>query len=58
MTMKKGALIGGFALGLATGVFLEYFHNMSVEIDKIIDEMDNETLADTDEEEPADFKED
>ena len=56
--MKKGALIGGFALGLATGVFLEYFHNMSVEIDKIIDEMDDETLADIDGEEPTDFKED
>lgn len=56
--MKKGALIGGFALGLATGVFLEYFHNMSIEIDKIIDEMDDETLADIDEEKPADFKED
>lgn len=57
MTMKKGAFIGGFMAGVATGVLLEYFHNMSMEIDKIIDEMDNETLADIDEEEPADFKE-
>lgn len=56
--MKKGAFIGGFMAGVATGVLLEYFHNMLMEIDKIIDEMDNETLADIDEEEPADFKED